>query len=103
MGQAKNRGSLEQRIEQARQKTAASTPDHIVCNHCKTDIADVQQLDTKGLRGIEAAFAGQCPACSQSTYAVKGEPKSVAAFMDAMQRATGSEAILGSQAIKRDK
>jgi len=103
VGQARNRGSLEQRIQQARQKIDASTPNHIVCNHCKTEITQVKRLDTKGLRGIEAAFAGQCPACGQSTYAVKGEPRSVAAFMDAMQRATGSEAILGSQAIKSDK
>ena len=103
MGQAKQRGALEQRIQQARQKTEASTPDHIVCNHCKTKITTVQRLDIKNLRGIEAAFAGECPACGQSTYAVKGEPKSVAAFMEAMQRATGSEAILGSQTIKNNK
>jgi hypothetical protein len=103
VGQAKQRGSLEQRIQQARQKIDESTPDHIICNNCKTEITQVQQLDTKGLRGIDAAFAGQCPACDQSTYAVKGEPNSVAAFMEAMQQATGSEPIIGSQAIKSHK
>lgn len=103
MGQAKQRGSLEQRIQQAKRKIDPSTPDHIVCNNCKTEITDVQQLDTKGLRGIDAAFAGQCPSCSQSTYAVKGEPKSVAAFMEAMQKVTGSEPIIGSQAAKSHK
>jgi hypothetical protein len=100
VGQAKKRGSLEQRIQQARQKINASTPDHIICNHCRTEIKEVHLLDTKGMRGIDAAFVGQCPACDQSTYAVKGEPKSVAAFMEAMQKATGSEPIIGSQSIK---
>lgn len=103
MGQAKQRGSLEQRIQHARQKIDAVFPEHLICNNCKTEITDVQRLDTKGLRGIDAAFAGQCPACDQSTYAVKGEPNSVAAFMEAMQKATGSEAIIGSQAVKSHK
>jgi hypothetical protein len=103
VGQANKRGTLEQRIQQAKQKIGALTPDHIICNNCKTEITEVHLLDTKGMRGIEAAFAGQCPACGQSTYAVKGEPNSIAAFMDAMQKATGSEAILGSQAIKSHK
>jgi hypothetical protein len=100
VGQAKQRGTPEQRIQQAKQKINESMPDHIICNNCGAEIMEVQQLDTKGLRGIEAAFAGQCPACEQTTYAVKGEPNSVAAFMEAMQKATGSEPIIGSQAIK---
>jgi hypothetical protein len=103
VGQAKKRGTLEQRIQQARQKGDALTPDHIICNNCKTEITDVHLLDTKGMRGIDAAFAGHCPACDQSTYAVRGEPNSIAAFMEAMQKATGSEPILGSQAIKSHK
>lgn len=100
MGQAKRRGTLEQRIQQAKQKINESVPDRIICNNCKAEISQVQQLDTKGLRGIDAAFAGQCPACEQTTYAVKGQPNSVAAFMEAMQKATGSEPIIGSQAAK---
>jgi hypothetical protein len=103
LGQAKNRGSLEERIQQARQKTDESTPDQLICNNCKSEITEVHLLDTKGMRGIDAAFAGECPACGQSTYAVKGEPNSMAAFMEAMEQATGSEPIIGSQAIKSHK
>jgi hypothetical protein len=102
VGQAKQRGSLEQRIQQAKQKMDGSTPDHIICNNCKAEITEVHCLDTKGMRGIDAAFAGQCPACDQSTYAVKGEPKSIAAFMEAVQAATGSEPIIGAQTIKKN-
>lgn len=103
MGQAKQRGSLEQRIQQAKQKIDPLTPDHIICNNCRTEIKEVHLLGTQGMRGIDAAFAGECPACGQSTYAVKGEPNSMAAFMEAMQQATGSEPIIGSQAIKSQK
>ncbi len=103
VGQARKRGSLEQRIQQAKQKIVGSTPDHITCNNCKTEITEVYLLDTKGMRGIDAAFAGQCPVCDQSTYAVKGAPNSIAAFMEAMQAATGEEPIIGSQAIKSPK
>lgn len=103
MGQAKKRGSLQERIQQAKQKADQTTPDHLVCNNCKTEIREVHLLDTQGMRGIDAAFSGQCPACGQSTYAVKGEAKSMAAFMEAMENATGSEPIIGSQAIRSQK
>jgi hypothetical protein len=99
MGQAKQRGTQEQRAQQAKQKIEALKPDHIVCNNCKAEIMDVHVMDTRGIRGIDAAFAGLCPSCNQTTYALKGEPDAIADFAEAMQETMGDDPQIGSQNI----
>jgi hypothetical protein len=97
MGQAKQRGSLEQRILAAKDRVAALRPKTITCNQCQAEISDVQDMDTKGMEGIEAAFAGICPHCDSSTYAVRGRRDAVEAFMMAMSKATGEVPLFGTQ------
>lgn len=94
MGQAKQRGSQEQRIAQARAKIEATRPEKLVCNSCNADVADIHPVSTRGLRGIEAIWMGQCQ-CGHTTFAASGDPKSVQAFFDAL--ATDSDLLLGSQ------
>jgi Zn finger protein HypA/HybF involved in hydrogenase expression len=97
MGQAKQRGSLEQRILAAKDRMAELRPKSITCNECQAEITDVQDMDTQGMDGIEAAFAGICPKCDSSTYAVRGRREAVEAFMMAMAKATGEVPLLGTQ------
>ena len=97
MGQAKQRGSLEQRVSAAKDRIEALRPKSIICNDCKAEITDIQDMDTKGMDGIEAAFAGICPKCNSSTYAVRGRRESVEAFMMAMAKATGEVPLFGAQ------
>lgn len=77
MGQAKLRGRREDRVAEAKSKLAAYRPEKLVCNNCKTEFADFYEMDTQGMSGITSAFAGICPSCQQSTYAVRGDPEAV--------------------------
>ena len=97
MGQAKQRGSLAQRVSAAKLRIEVTRPKSITCNDCKAEITDVQVMDTKGMSGIDAAFAGICPKCNSSTYAVRGRRESVEAFMLAMAKASGEVPLLGVQ------
>ena len=97
MGQAKQRGSLEQRVSTAKDRIEALRPKSIICNECKAEITDIQDMDTKGMEGIEAAFAGICPKCNSSTYAVRGRREAVEAFMMGMAKASGEVPLLGAQ------
>ncbi|MBS1190479.1 MAG: hypothetical protein H6R10_2271 [Rhodocyclaceae bacterium] len=100
MGQAKLRGSQEQRIAQARAKIEATRPEKLVCNSCQGDVTDIHPVSTRGLRGIEAIWMGQCQ-CGHTTFAASGEPKSVQAFFDAL--ATEGELAIGSQSQDGEK
>lgn len=95
MGQAKLRGSQEQRIAQARAKIEANRPEKLVCNSCNADVTDIHPVSTRGLRGIEAIWMGNCQ-CGHTTFAASGDPKSVQAFFDALA-ADADDLVLGSQ------
>ena len=83
MGQAKQRGTRDQRIAQAVEKMYAKRPEKLVCNSCQADVADVYPVDTRGLRGIESIWMGQCQ-CGHTTFAAAGDAKAVQAFFDAL-------------------
>jgi hypothetical protein len=94
MGQAKRRGSLEQRIAAAQARTEATRPEKLVCNGCGADVTTIHPVSTRGLSGIEAIWVGQCD-CGQTTFAASGEPRAVQAFFDAL--GSDTELTLGSQ------
>jgi hypothetical protein len=94
MGQAKKRGSLEQRVAQAQARIEASRPEKLVCNGCGADVTTIHPVSTRGLTGVEAIWVGQCD-CGQTTFAASGEPQAVQAFFDALSQDT--ELTLGSQ------
>lgn len=100
MGQAKKRGPQTVRIEQAKAKINALKPDKIVCNHCKSDITDIQPLDSRGMVGITAVFSGSCT-CGHSTLAVLGDKDAAADVIMAFQDTMGEDGILGYQPIPK--
>ena len=73
VGQAKQRGTKEQRVAQAHAKLAALRPETLVCGSCKTAFAEFEALGTRGLAGIDAAFGGPCPTCGESVVAFKDD------------------------------
>lgn len=97
MGQAKQRGTQEQRIAQAKAKTDALRPEKLVCGACKTAFTDFDAMDTRNLKGIRAAFGGICPSCGETVLAFSGDQDAVADAMIAWQDAMGSEGKLGMQ------
>ena len=94
MGQAKQRGSNEQRVAQAQAKIEATRPEKLVCNGCGAEVTVIHPVSTRGLTGIEAIWVGQCD-CGQTTFAASGDPKAVQAFFDAL--GSDTEVTLGSQ------
>ena len=94
MGQAKRRGTLDDRIAQANARIAATRPEKLVCNGCGADVTTIHPVSTRGLSGIDAIWVGQCD-CGQTTFAASGDPKAVQAFFDAL--GSDAELTLGSQ------
>lgn len=97
MGQAKQRGTKEQRVAQAKAKTDALRPEKLVCGACQTAFTDFHAMDARNMRGIRAAFGGICPSCGETVLAFSGEQDAVADAMIAWQEAMGSEGKLGMQ------
>ncbi|HDR9483226.1 TPA: hypothetical protein QDC20_000325 [Burkholderia aenigmatica] len=97
MGQAKQRGTKEQRIAQAQAKIEALRPEKLVCGACETAFNDFNALDTRNMAGIHVAFGGICPSCGETVLAFSGDQGAVAAAMIAWQDATGSDGKLGMQ------
>ena len=94
MGQAKQRGSVEQRIAQAQAKIEATRPEKLVCNGCGADVTAIHPVSTRGLAGVDSIWLGQCD-CGQTTFAATGKPDAVQAFFDAL--GSDTELTLGSQ------
>lgn len=83
MGQAKRRGSRDERIAQAVRKMEETRPEKLICNSCQAEVTDLHPVSTRGLRGIEAIWMGQCQ-CGHTTFAAGGDPDAVQAFFDAL-------------------
>lgn len=84
MGQAKARGSQAERIAQAKALIETHKPASMTCSHCKADITEIHPVDARHLAGIKAAYAGIC-SCGHSTFALQGDPQSVANAMIALE------------------
>ncbi|PPC84385.1 MAG: hypothetical protein CTY35_01905 [Methylotenera sp.] len=96
MGQAKNRGTREDRVQQAKVTNQAARPEHLVCNECHAKITDIHQLDTKGMRGIRVAYAGVCT-CGSTTYGIQGDQDAVEKAAMALQEQFDFQLKVGLQ------
>lgn len=95
MGQAKLRGTPEQRKQAAIERQLALRPKYIKCNHCQAELTDMTPMDISDIKGIDAAFAAHCPQCGHDTFAIKGEREAVAQMHMAIEDAAGSQALAG--------
>lgn len=96
MGQAKERGTRDERVAQAAAEADRLRPPEIKCNVCHATLHDVSAQDTRKLPGIHAAFGAHCAACDQDTWAVRGEPAAVRAFYSALEKSAGASVHLGT-------
>ncbi|RDU96718.1 hypothetical protein [Trinickia dinghuensis] len=97
MGQAKQRGTKDQRVAEAKAKIDALRPEKLVCGSCKTAFTDFDAMSTRNMPGIHAAFGGICPSCGETVLAFSGEQEAVANAMIAWQDAMEDESKLGKQ------
>ncbi len=100
MGQAKKRGTLEQRRAQAQDRIEALKPERLLCNECDGQTTDIMVLDSRGIPGVDAVFGGQCPKCHGNILAVRGTPEGAEAVMSAFMNANGTDGALGIQDAK---
>lgn len=73
MGQAKLRGTREQRIEAAEKKANDMRPESLTCGECHTVFSDFETMDTRGMAGIDGIYLGYCPSCGCSVFSVEGD------------------------------
>ena len=90
MGQARLRGTPDQRKQAAIDKQLSLRPRYVVCNNCQANLTELQAIDISGMTGIDAAFAAHCPHCDHDTFAIKGEREAVARMHMAIEDATNS-------------
>jgi hypothetical protein len=95
MGQARQRGTKEQRVAEAKAKIDALRPEKLVCGACKTAFSDFDALNTRNMPGIEAAFGGICPSCGETVLSFSGEQNAVANAMLAWHDAMENDGKLG--------
>lgn len=97
MGQAKRRGTPEERAAQAQAKIDEQKPESINCNQCQAVIPKelLVTMDTRNIPGIDFAFSGDCPSCKHVTWAVKGQQAALAALQRAVQRRIRREKVDG--------
>ena len=100
MGQAKRRGTLEQRRAQAQGRIEALKPEKLLCNECDGETTDILVLDSRGIPGVDAVFGGQCPKCHGNILAVRGTPEGAEAVMSAFMYESGMDGALGMQDAK---
>ena len=95
MGQAKLKGTFEQRRAQAIADTRARFPASVKCNNCEADLEEIHAMDVRGMPGLQLAGAAICPACSHTTWVLDGSPEALQRFQEFMAAEHGEEAKTG--------
>lgn len=95
MGQAKLKGSFEQRQAQAIVKARAQFPASVKCNNCGDELAEIQVMDVRGMPGMRLAGAAICASCTQTTWVLDGTPEALAKMQAFMDEEHGEDAKIG--------
>lgn len=95
MGQAKLKGSFEQRQAQAIAKARAQFPASIKCNNCGDDLTEIEPMDVRGMPGMRLAGGAICASCSQTTWVLDGTPEALSQMQAFLAEEHGDEAKIG--------
>lgn len=91
MGQAKLRGSVDNRIAQAKDRVESLRPKKMTCDQCKKDFSEFEVVSNKGMPGINAIFSGICPNCGSETVSFVGAHNAVIQAVSAYSKSFESE------------
>lgn len=100
MGEAKRRGSLEARTQDALARLRAALPDSVKCNNCGAELHEILPLDVQGMEGMRAAGVAVCTSCSHDTWAVDGTPDALRKFQQFLEEEHGGAAVSSGVARK---
>ncbi len=95
MGQARIRGTQEERAAQAKKAARAQFPATVKCNNCEAEIAEIEPLDVRGMVGMRLAAAAVCQSCSSTTWVLDGTPEAMAQMQAFLNEEHGTEAKVG--------
>ena len=93
MGEAKRRGTFEQRQEEAVGALRRKFPEYVTCNNCKADLTEILPMDVRGLQGMRLAGAAHCAACKHDTWVLDGTPEALGMFQSWLDSEHGAEAV----------
>ena len=96
MGQAKLRGTYDERAAISRQTARAKFPSSVQCNNCQADLMEIESMDVRGMPGMRLAGAARCESCTHTTWILDGTPEALSNFQDFMNRVHGEEAKVGA-------
>jgi hypothetical protein len=95
MGQAKRRGSEEQRRAQAITAARVALPESVKCNECQADLTEIEPMNLRGMVGLRAAGLARC-GCGCVTWVVDGTSEAKEAFAEFMSAEHGDGLKVGT-------
>jgi hypothetical protein len=106
MGEAKRRGTLEQRKEEsmqrARDELTKYQPNGLQCNQCKSKIDDITLCDTRDIPDLEFACYGYCAKCKCDSWGLVGSQEAIRLFGEFMSQETGETPLMSSNPINKN-
>lgn len=103
MGQAKLKGSFEQRQALAVATARAKFPPSVKCNNCGHDLTDIQAMDVRNMPGMRLAGGAICSECSHTTWVLDGTPDAIEKLQEFMAEEHGEEAKTGVARMPQPK
>jgi hypothetical protein len=98
MGQAKQRGTYEDRTANALARSESLRPTKLDCKHCQAEITEIEQMAITGMAGVNAVYTGLCD-CGHTSFAMIGEPQAVAKAMLLLDMQLDGDGIVGLEKL----
>lgn len=95
MGQARIRGTFEERAAHAKTAARAQFPDAVQCNNCQAWLTGIEPLDVRGIPGMRLAGGAVCASCSQTTWVLDGTADALAGMQEFLDAQHGEEGKAG--------
>lgn len=95
MGQAKLKGTFEQRKALAIATARAKFPASVKCNNCEQDLTDIHPMDVSGMVGMQLAASVICPSCTHITWILDGTPEALVQMQKFLQEEHGDDVKSG--------
>lgn len=103
MGQAKRRGTPEQRAAEAVERARRQFPETVTCNNCQAELTEIEPMDVRGMEGLRLAGRAHCAACKHDTWVLDGDRAGLQLFQQFLDEEHGHEAVSTGTAMRRQE
>lgn len=101
MGDAKRRGTREERVAKAIERIERLRPAAIVCNGCKAELRDVTPIEFVPIAGLDAVYVARCETCDADTVSAEGTPEALRELAEFMRGKTAPGDLVGANYASR--